>query len=250
MSVYVPSSVVPIQKSIRRLRFLLLEHVVLPLAFLPLRMLIRSWRITAPRPSLLAEIAAWPRVIITIFHGTLLEGLAFTAMWKPYGRRWVVLTTPSLDGQLAVAMLARFGVRCTPLVSGTRGAAAVREFVARVEAGDIGVILVDGPRGPRGVVKPGVARTIAAARAQLVAAGLAAAPGWRVPSWDQTYVPAPFARVEVGLRPLPAPAAGTAHDVASIQAAMEGVAAEAAQALHPAASDRAGEPPAPRLREA
>src|SRR4030095_11333259 len=118
MSVYVPSSVVPIQKSIRRLRFLLLEHVVLPLAFLPLRMLIRSWRLTAPRQSLLAELAAWPRVIITIFHGTLLEGLAFTAMWKPYGRRWVVLTTPSLDGQLAVAMLAPFGVRCTPLVSG------------------------------------------------------------------------------------------------------------------------------------
>jgi lysophospholipid acyltransferase (LPLAT)-like uncharacterized protein len=231
MSVYVPSSVVPDAKSIRRLRFALLERIVLPLAFLPLRALIWSWRSRSPSPALLAEIAAWPRVVLTIFHGTLIEGLAYTAMWRPYGRQWVVLTTPSLDGRFAAAMLARFGVRCAPLVPGARGAEAAREFVARVEAGDVGVILVDGPRGPRGVVKPGVARTIAAARARTVAAGLAAAPGIGVNSWDRTYVPAPFARVQASFRALPAPPAGDAHDAAAIQAALDGAVRDAAHAI-------------------
>lgn len=213
---------VPGSKSMRRLRFLLLERVLLPLAMLPWRAWMRSWRMHGPDPTMLAELAKRPRVIVMIFHGTLVEGLAQTAMWKPYGRHWVVLTTPSLDGQFAVAMLDRFTVRCAPLVQGERGAEAAREFIARVAAGDIGCILVDGPRGPRGVVKSGVARTVAAAGAEVVAAGLAASSGFHFNSWDRTYLPAPFAQVHVRFRLL-----GCAPDGATIQSAMDAVTGEA-----------------------
>ena len=206
-------------KSIRRLRFLLLERLLLPLAILPLRAVMRSWRMHGPEPAILAELATRP-------HGTLLEGLAHTAMWKPFGRHWVVLTTPSLDGQFAVAMLDRFDVRCAPLVRGARGAAAAREFVARVGAGDVGCILVDGPRGPRGIVKSGVAGTVAAAGAEVVAAGLAASSGFHFNSWDRTYLPAPFARVHVHFQLL-----GCAPDGATIQRAMDDVAGAALAAV-------------------
>jgi lysophospholipid acyltransferase (LPLAT)-like uncharacterized protein len=227
MSVYVRSSVVPLGKAIRRLRFYLLETIVLPLALLPLRALMWTWHAPGPAPGLLAELAALPRVIFTIWHGTLLEGLAFTALWRPYGRRWVVLTTPSLDGRFAAAMLERFGVRCAPLLPGARGAEAAREFVRRVEAGDIGVILVDGPRGPRRVVKQGVARTIAAAGARVVIAGLAASRALQLNSWDRTEIPVPWARVETCCRLLPPPGAGATWDAAAIQAAMDSAHADA-----------------------
>lgn len=218
-------------KAIRRLRFSLLERIVLPLAIWPLRAWLWSWRTSGPDPSLIADVATRQRVIFTIFHATLFEGLVYNALWRSHGRRWVVLTTPSLDGQLAAAMLGRIGFGFAPLVRRARGVAA-REFIARVEAGDIGVIPVDGPRGPRGVVKPGVAGTIAAARADVVVAGFSASRGIRFNSWDRTCLPAPFARVHMCCHLLAPPADGAAHDRRAIQAAMEAVGAEAQRALH------------------
>lgn len=219
-------------KAIRRLRFFLLERLVLPLAMWPLRVWLWSWRISGPDPQLIAAVATRQRVVFTIFHGTLLEGLGYYALWRPHGRRWVVLTTPSLDGQFAAAMLERMGVTAAPLVPGTRGAAAAREFIARVAAGDIGVILVDGPRGPRGVVKAGVAATIEAARADVVVAGLASSRGVQLNSWDRSYLPAPFARVHLCCHLLAAPGGGAAPDGSAIQVAMEAAGAEARRVLH------------------
>ena len=159
------SAVVPIRKSIRRLRFFLLENLVLPLAIFPLRALIWSWRKEGPGQDVTDEIAAMPRVILTIWHGSLLHGFAFFPLAKPYGRRWRVLVTPSLDGRLAAATLDRLDAGHVLLVSGVRGVDAATQFIRCVEAGEVGVIIADGPLGPRGVVKAGVARTVAVAGA-------------------------------------------------------------------------------------
>jgi lysophospholipid acyltransferase (LPLAT)-like uncharacterized protein len=228
---FIRSSVLRVGKSIRRLRFAVLEKIVLPLAIVPLRALVWSWRRRGPDPTLIAQVAKAPRVIFAIWHGTFFSGLAFTRLWLPYGRRWVALTTPSLDGDLARAVLDRFGVGHASLARDVRGVDAARQFITRVEAGEIGVLLVDGPRGPRAAVKPGVARTIAAARAQVVVAGIAAAPSVRLRSWDRFCVPTPFAHVLACCALLPPLAAGDAGDLAVIQAALEGAAAEAEQGV-------------------
>jgi lysophospholipid acyltransferase (LPLAT)-like uncharacterized protein len=175
-----------------------------------------------------------PRVIFTIFHGTLVESLAYRPMWKAYGRRWLILTTPSLDGRLAAVMLDRLGVGHAPLQSGERGIEAAREYIARVDAGEVGVLLVDGPRGPRGVVKPGVARTIAAAQARVVAVGFASSPGVHLRSWDRTSLPAPFARVHAHCQLLPVPQDGSTYGTYgtdALQAAMDAAQLEAARAI-------------------
>jgi lysophospholipid acyltransferase (LPLAT)-like uncharacterized protein len=137
----------------------------------------------------------------------------------------VVLTTPSLAGPFAAAAIARLGVASVPMRSDTRGVASADAFLACVAAGDVGCILVDGPRGPAGVVKAGVARTVAAAHAEVMVAEFAPSAGVRVPSWDRTLLPAPFARVHVALRAVAAPASEDA-----IQAALDGVAVEARRA--------------------
>jgi len=221
----------------RRLRFAVLEAVVLPLGVLLYRVLMRTWRVQPLNPAVMAELANEPRVIFAIFHGTLIEAIAQRRAWIPYGRRWVILTTPSLDGRLAAAMLERLEIGYAPLRSGERGLAAAGEYLARVESGEIGVLLVDGPRGPRGVVKPGVARTIAAAGARVVAIGLACSPGMRLGSWDRTVIPAPFARVHVHCALLPVPADGRTYDLGVLQAAMEAAELAAARDLSTPAGD-------------
>jgi lysophospholipid acyltransferase (LPLAT)-like uncharacterized protein len=227
---YVRSSVVPVGKSIRRLRFRALEKLVLPTALGCFRALMRTWRMRGPDPALMDEVATLPRVIFTLWHGTLLQGLFFTGLWERYDRCWVVLVTPSLDGLLAATMLGRFGVECAALEKELRGVASAGLFIQRLEEGFIGAILADGPRGPQRVVKAGVGRTAAAAGARLVVAGFAASHGVRFPSWDRTVIPAPFARVAVSCRLLPPPA-GQGYSVDAIQAGLEAATDDAVRLL-------------------
>lgn len=172
-----------------------------------------------------------PRVIFTIFHSTLFEALAFGQVWKPHGRHWMILTTPSLDGRLAVSMLNRLGLAHAHIVRGAPGIEAAREYIDRIGTGEVGIILVDGPRGPREVVKPGVIRTIDAAGARVVAVGFASSRGGRARSWDRTVVPAPFARVHCYCQLLPEPAPGNAYSRAALQAAMDAARVQASRAL-------------------
>ena len=210
--------VIATASSLRRVRFLFLERVVLPVAIWPLRAWLWSCRRRGPDPATLAHIAARPRVVFTMFHGTLFEGLAHLQMLRPHGRRWIIFATPSRDGRLAAALLERLGARC---------AFAARDFIHRVAAGDVGLILADGPLGPRGCIHPGVARTIAIARADVVALGFAASSGIRFNSWDRPRVPTPFARVQACVRMLPPAAERTAYDAAAIRRALESADAQA-----------------------
>ena len=222
----------PTRTRLRRLRFFVLEKVVLPLAVIPLRGLIWTWRTRGPSAATMHEIAKVPRVILVTCHGMFLHGLAFARLWVPYGRRVVVMLSPSLDGQLLAATLERFGLDHVCATSDSRGVAGTLEFIRRVEAGDVGLIAVDGPRGPRGVVKPGVLRIAAAAHAQLVVASTAASRGITFGSWDRAHLATPFARVDLVYRLLPPSAVAADDAISQIQRAFN----DAAQQLaHPAA---------------
>jgi lysophospholipid acyltransferase (LPLAT)-like uncharacterized protein len=220
----------PGQSHLRRLRFLILEKVFLPLAVVPFRLLVWSWRKQGPADAIVQEIAQQPRVILAIRHGTIAQYLAFTRLWVPYRRSLVILLSPSLDGKLLAAALKLLGVDAVRHHSGGRRLDAAFEFIRRVQAGDIGVLAIDGPRGPRDVVNAGVVRTAAAADARIVVATTSATWGYTFGSWDRAHLPAPFARVEGNcqlLRPLPE---GTTYTRDEIQQAF-------GRALQPAAGD-------------
>lgn len=192
----------------RRIRFLLLERIALPVLALPFRLWVASWRLDAAAAAALRDVAARPRVVVATFHGGLLHLLAFAAPLRRLGRRPVVLVSPSRDGSLLTAALARFGVGAVRGTEGSRGIAGARQFSRAVAAGAVGIVAVDGPRGPRRGVKPGVLHLSAAAGADLVAAVTAGAPGIVLGSWDRAHLPLPGARVRVAVRAVPQGASG------------------------------------------
>jgi lysophospholipid acyltransferase (LPLAT)-like uncharacterized protein len=59
----------------------------------------------------------------------------------------------------------------------------------------------DGPRGPRGVFKPGALLVAQLTGYPVVPIALAASPAWTLSSWDRFLVPKPFARVHVEYLP-------------------------------------------------
>jgi lysophospholipid acyltransferase (LPLAT)-like uncharacterized protein len=62
------------------------------------------------------------------------------------------------------------------------------------EHGDV-VIAVDGPHGPRGIVKPGAFWLARVTGCPMLTVGFAARPSFRYPRWDRHLVPLPGARI-------------------------------------------------------
>lgn len=186
----------------RRLRFFLLERVVLPLAIVPFKMLVWSWGKIPPDPEVVERVAETPRVILITYHGMFLQLVAFSRLFESAGRRLVVMLSPSLDGRLLAAFLSHFGIDHVRASTGRRAASGSLDLIRRIRRGDIAVIAVDGPRGPCCVANNGFARVAAAAGANVVPTITSSGRGVTFGSWDRARLPLPFARVELAFEPI------------------------------------------------
>ena len=205
----------------RRLRFLALEKIALPAAIVPLRLLVRTWRAQGyDDPNFLAAMAA-PRVLVATYHGMFLHLLAYAHIPPRHGRRLVVLISPSLDGRLLAATLTHFGIAHVFGTSSSRGISGAREFIGRIEAGDIGVIAADGPGGPCCAAKPGLLEIAALAHAEIFFTLTSARHGVTLPSWDRSHLPAPFATIDLKASLfVPEADAGLDHQLAAMQSGL------------------------------
>lgn len=134
--------------------------------------------------------------VLAFWHGTQWPLLA----WPRRGRT-VVLVSLSRDGSLQARALAVQGfrvVRGSSSRGGARGLAAVVRAMRR-EGADA-AFAVDGPRGPRGVVKGGAVVAARAAKAVLVPMAGAVRRGVVLDgAWDRFAIAWPFTRVDVAL---------------------------------------------------
>ena len=186
----------------RRQYFFILEKILLPIIVFPLRLLVKSWRWPAADAVMIQRISDTPRVMLVTFHGMLLHLLALPRFIP---RQGVVMLSPSYDGRLLAAFLKHFGVNHVFGSSRSRNIAGSLELIRRTQAGEVGLVAVDGPRGPRGVVKPGFLKLAAAADAHLLLVTSTASCGIKLKSWDRAQIPAPFAKLQFSLQLLPPP---------------------------------------------
>ncbi len=113
------------------------------------------------------------------------------------GRPITVLTSPSRDGQIFAGFLRRLGLRTVKGSSSRGGAQGMLALVHAIKQGHHIGIVVDGPRGPRGDVKPGVIWLSRQTGAPIVAIASRLTPRVRLPTWDRAEIPLPFARREM-----------------------------------------------------
>ena len=190
----------------RRFRFFVLEKILLPIAIVPLRLVIRTWRLHPPDARRAAELLNPPRLMLFTYHGMFLQLLAYAYLVKDAGRRLVVMLTPSLDGRLLAATLRHFDIDHVLATPGDRDIRGALEFTRRIEAGYVGLLAVDGPRGPACVAQPRALDLARAAKAETCLAVTSAAHGIRFSSWDRSYLPLPFARTSLLVEKFPASA--------------------------------------------
>jgi hypothetical protein len=77
------------------------------------------------------------------------------------------------------------------------GGEALRALTRALRDGHEVVVVPDGPRGPREVLKPGVIALARLSGAPIVPVAVGAAREWRLHSWDEFRIPRPFARCVV-----------------------------------------------------
>ncbi|HEV8441292.1 MAG TPA: lysophospholipid acyltransferase family protein [Methylomirabilota bacterium] len=115
-----------------------------------------------------------------------------------YGwRRAQVLASRSRDGELVARFVGCFGLEAVRGSSSRGGAEALRLLARSLRAGRDVVVVPDGPRGPRELVKGGVVALARLSGAPIVPMALGASAEWRLSSWDEFRIPKPFARCVV-----------------------------------------------------
>lgn len=133
-----------------------------------------------------------PNVIYAFWHGRLLP-LSFTHR----NRSIQVLASEHRDGERLGRTIRHLGFGHVRGSSTRGGARAIFDLVDKLKSGyDLG-ITVDGPRGPRHVVKPGPIQIAKMSGAAVLPITTASRRHRTFESWDAFQLPHPFTRVTV-----------------------------------------------------
>jgi lysophospholipid acyltransferase (LPLAT)-like uncharacterized protein len=157
-----------------------------------LRLLAATCRVRFTEGGAGARWRAGTPFIFATWHSRV---LLLPALYR--GRHLRVLVSRSRDGELVARLCARFGLEVVRGSSSRGGAEALRGLARTLAEGTSVVVVPDGPRGPREVVKPGVVALAALSGVSVVPVAVAASSEWRLRSWDGFRVPRPFARCVV-----------------------------------------------------
>lgn len=153
-----------------------------------------TWRIRIVESAAFSESRREKRrMIYSHWHGSIM-GVLFCI--KPYNV--VTMISGSKDGTL-VDTVARWLGGKTARGSSTRGGVGALKGVIRLaNAGFNPGIAIDGPKGPRNKVKPGVFEISRVLGAAIHPLTVACDRAWVFEkSWDKSFLPKPFARVVV-----------------------------------------------------
>jgi lysophospholipid acyltransferase (LPLAT)-like uncharacterized protein len=126
------------------------------------------------------------------WHSNLLP-LAF--YFRDTGKTAVI--SGSKDGVRAAAVAQRWGHAVIHGSSSRGGALALRACIRELRKGSDIVITPDGPKGPREIVKAGVAQIALLSGAAVVPVCMVPDKTWRLRSWDAFMVPRPFTRINI-----------------------------------------------------
>lgn len=161
-----------------------LKLMLAPLAWSLLRGTVRLADTAPPEPD--------GPVIYACLHGDILPSLLYV---RP--RRPVLLVSTSPDGEILIRALGTRDFGFVRGQTGPQGARALVEMRRHLAEGRSIGLAVDGPKGPFGVIQPGVLQLARLASTPIVPLRTQPGAGRILSTWDRTVVPLPLRRVVV-----------------------------------------------------
>jgi lysophospholipid acyltransferase (LPLAT)-like uncharacterized protein len=129
--------------------------------------------------------------IYASWHQRFFPGITFIAKRKPIS----IMISQSKDGELISRIVDQLGWHPVRGSSSRGGKRALKEVYTLAKKGCKVAHIVDGPKGPQGVVKPGLLIISKASGMPILPTITSAEKKWVFNSWDRFIVPKPFSRV-------------------------------------------------------
>jgi lysophospholipid acyltransferase (LPLAT)-like uncharacterized protein len=127
--------------------------------------------------------------IYTVWHDRIFLGTYYLR-----GRRIVVITSQSFDGEYIARFLTRFGFGTARGSSTRGGVGALVEMIRLMKKGLATAFTIDGPKGPRYAAKAGACLLAKKTGNPILPFLVEAEKFWTIKSWDKLQIPKPFSR--------------------------------------------------------
>jgi lysophospholipid acyltransferase (LPLAT)-like uncharacterized protein len=146
-----------------------------------------------------AALASSPSLIPVYWHQHQLFCAKYLLEQSPRGLKLGFLISPSVDGEIGVMIVSRFGGHVIRGSASHTGARALRDYYeALTKLGISPSITPDGPKGPRFVFKPGAILLSQMSQRPILPLAFAASRAWLI-AWDKFVIPWPFSRIVIAV---------------------------------------------------
>ena len=143
----------------------------------------------------LEHLRSGKKMIVAIWHQRILVVMGYARKFGGYEPS--VMISQSRDGEMIAKVYSRFNFRPIRGSSSRGGREALANMVEDLVHHQIAVHILDGPRGPRGVVKPGLIVLAQLSGAPIVPIYISVDRAWVLNSWDRFIIPKPFSTVVI-----------------------------------------------------
>ena len=134
-------------------------------------------------------------VLLCTWHQQFFSAIRHFQSYKEFNPSLMI--SQSRDGQIVAGVARRSGWNAVRGSSSKGGKQALKEMIVNLRRSKLAGHIVDGPRGPSGVVKTGIIRLAHAAEAVIVPFFVSTESGWYFNSWDSFLLPKPFSKVSL-----------------------------------------------------
>jgi lysophospholipid acyltransferase (LPLAT)-like uncharacterized protein len=133
------------------------------------------------------------RVLLCVWHQQFFAAIRYFKSYESFQPSLMI--SQSQDGDIIARIARQQGWHPVRGSSSRDGGKALKELIERLNQTRLAAHIVDGPRGPAGIVKAGAISIARATEAAVVPFYTMADRAWYFKSWDRFMLPKPFARV-------------------------------------------------------
>ncbi|MFC1828692.1 lysophospholipid acyltransferase family protein [Thermodesulfobacteriota bacterium] len=171
-------------------------YSLLPLFYRILRFYLSLLRIRVVGEEIvLGCFADYGRLVVAVWHQRFLPALAYVTKFRYF--KPIVMISQSRDGELAARLADRLGLVTVRGSSSRGGTTALLAITEALKQNPAVIHIVDGPTGPKGVVKPGLISMAQMSGAVILPIIISAEKAWILGSWDRFMIPKPFSEVTI-----------------------------------------------------
>ncbi len=174
----------------------LLKIFLAPLAYFFIRLYLSMIRVrTFHEDALLQFLQSGRKAIAGIWHQRFVGVLSYVTKFRYLSLS--VMISKSRDGDWIAPVVKWLGLRPVRGSSTRGGKEAMTAMVEDLAINQAAAHVVDGPQGPKGVVKAGLIRLAQLSGAAIIPVYISVDRAWVTRSWDRCLIPKPFSQVLV-----------------------------------------------------